>query len=89
MQERFDRAMQNALTDEYHMDECKRIQRVALVEMGIQMSIADAEYVWRDHSASVAVGWLGMDTDEEIIQAIKEFITRYRYVPDDEEWYIY
>lgn len=51
----------------------KKIMKVALKE-GYQISPMQAYHIWNNHSDSYAAGWLLLDNEYEIRQAVNKYI---------------
>jgi hypothetical protein len=63
-------------------DDCRRIQRVAKERLGVDITLAQAQTIWEDHSDSYCAGWLGLERhastlaeEYEIVGAIEHFVT--------------
>lgn len=58
--------------EEEHED-CLEMQRVIKEKLGIEVSERTCLGMWAGHSESYAAGWLGVNSDLEIIQAFMEY----------------
>jgi hypothetical protein len=74
-QEEFDRAVTDFANIRYP-DDCARIIRVGRT-MGIVMSTQQAQDLWELHSERMAAGWLMIRDDDEIENAINQFVKRH------------
>lgn len=57
-------------------DDCQRICQVVFTEWGINITPFQAQEVWDAHSDMMDAGWLGISNDDEIKDAIREFVGR-------------
>jgi hypothetical protein len=72
-QERLDRALRREPYMFRHVSDCQRIVDVAK-GVGLHMSMGDAGRIWEWWSERMCAGWLIIDDDSEIIDAINHFI---------------
>jgi hypothetical protein len=58
---------------DFYLKDAQRIQAVIKSAFNIDVSLSNVVMFWKDHSDAWCAGWLGIECDEEIIEAFEEF----------------
>jgi hypothetical protein len=65
-----------------YVEDCKHIASIAL-KNGYELSLRQAQDIWRDYSHSMAAGWLILGEDDEVILRIVRRVAE----PSDESFF--
>lgn len=61
-----------------YLSDCYLIQAILKKEAGIQRSLFECQYLWKQYSKTLCATWLSLDeySPKDIVEAIKPFLTK-------------
>jgi hypothetical protein len=77
-----DKVFDNLMQKNYHLffkKDIELIQETVLENCNVFLNDTQVVLFWEDYSDSLAAGWLGVDSKDEIIMAFDSFMERYKH----------
>ena len=60
----------------WNVEDCKRLQAIALDKLGAELTLIEAQLVWTVYSEEMCAGWLYLpNSDNEIAEIMSSYIT--------------
>ena len=59
-----------------HQYDCERIQSIAARKLCVIITLEQAKDAWEEHSEMLAAGWLNIDDEKEVADAVEAYLQK-------------